>query len=59
MNWTTWLGIALLAWVAWVAWDLLAGSVWLHREYRRASEPVAYWLLMAIWTLVALSCFYW
>lgn len=56
MNWTVYLGVALLAWVA---WDLFAGSVWLHREYLRASEPITYWLLMLVWALVAVSCFYW
>ena len=56
MNWTTMLGIALLLWVA---WDLFAGSVWLHREFHRREEPVAYWLTLLLWLAVALSCFWW
>ncbi|CAM3748596.1 hypothetical protein [Parendozoicomonas haliclonae] len=56
MPWTNWLGIALLVWVA---WDLWAGSVWLHREFTRQYEPVAYWCLMLVWLGVAVSCFYW
>jgi len=56
MAWTTLLGIALLLWVG---WDLLNGSVWLHREFQRAEEPVAYWLTLLLWLAVALSCFWW
>ncbi|EAR62633.1 hypothetical protein MED92_05928 [Oceanospirillum sp. MED92] len=56
MAWTSILGIALLLWVA---YDLYAGSVWLHREFYRAQEPTAYWLLILLWTAVAVSCFYW
>ncbi|WP_165840153.1 hypothetical protein [Motiliproteus coralliicola] len=56
MPWTYYLGITLLLWVL---WDLFSGSVWLHREYRRTHEPFGYWLTMLLWTLVAVSCFYW
>ncbi|GGK72405.1 hypothetical protein [Amphritea balenae] len=50
------LGIALLLWVA---YDLFSGSVWLHREFKRAQEPGAYWGTMLLWLLVAISCFFW
>ncbi|WP_169565732.1 hypothetical protein [Neptunomonas japonica] len=56
MAWTSILGIALLLWVA---WDLYAGSVWLHREYFRNQDPWSYWILILVWILVAVSCFYW
>lgn len=56
MAWTTILGIALLIWVA---YDLYGGSVWLHREFFRSEEPIAYWSLILLWLAVAISCFYW
>ncbi len=56
MSWTYVLGIALLAWVA---YDLFAGATWLHRPFYRADEPLVYWSVLLLWTLVAVSCFYW
>ena len=56
MSITTVIGIALLAWVA---CDLFTGRVWLHRAYDRATEPGAYWGVMALWLVVGLSFFYW
>ena len=43
----------------WLAFDLYSGTVWLHREYSRQEEPAAYWGLVMLWLLVALSCFVW
>ena len=56
MHWTTFLGFLLLGWVI---LDLFTGTVWLHRAFRRSEEPVGYWLIMGLWLLGALSCFYW
>jgi hypothetical protein len=56
MPWTYIIGAALLAWVA---WDLATGRVWLHRAFDRAREPGAYWAVMALWLVLALSFFYW
>ncbi|WP_172806818.1 hypothetical protein [Endozoicomonas arenosclerae] len=56
MAWTAILGIVLLLWAA---WDLYAGSVWLHREFRRDEEPGAYWSTLSLWVIVGISCFYW
>ncbi|WP_261842962.1 hypothetical protein [Aliamphritea ceti] len=43
----------------WVVWDLFNGSVWLHREFHRAQEPLAYWTTLLLWLAVAISCFFW
>lgn len=56
MSWPFYLGIFLMLWVV---FDLFSGSVWLHRKYQRALEPIRYWLTILLWLLVALSCFYW
>ncbi|MGB1238688.1 MAG: hypothetical protein ACPG4U_10790 [Pseudomonadales bacterium] len=56
MSWTSILGIFLLCWVL---WDLFNGSVWLHRQFERATEPMAYWSTLALWLGVAISCFFW
>lgn len=56
MSWLAFLGIILLIWVA---FDLLTGTVWLHREFTRQQQPVAYWSTLSLWTIVAVSCFYW
>ncbi|MET1412717.1 hypothetical protein ABVF61_10645 [Roseibium sp. HPY-6] len=53
---TTILGIMLLVWVA---YDLYAGEVWLHRSFKRKTEPVGYWLTISGWFLVALSSLFW
>lgn len=50
------IGILLLLWVL---WDLFSGSVWLHREFKRAEEPFAYWSTLLLWLAVAVSCFFW
>lgn len=56
MHWTTILGILLLIWVI---YDLMTGTVWLHRAYRRTEELAGYWAGMGLWFVVAVSCFYW
>ncbi len=56
MTITAIIGILLLLWVI---WDLFSGSVWLHREFYRAQEPVAYWSTLLLWLTVAASCFFW
>ena len=56
MSTTFIIGIVLLLWVA---WDLFTGKVWLHREFTRTDEPMAYWGTLSMWLLVALSCFFW
>ncbi|WP_386032955.1 hypothetical protein [Thalassotalea euphylliae] len=52
--WSYWLGAALLIW--WAV-DLISGEVYLWQPYRRSEQAGVYWLTMAIWGLVALSCF--
>ncbi|MCV0424893.1 MAG: hypothetical protein K5905_05450 [Roseibium sp.] len=56
MQWMTILGILLLIWVI---YDLMTGKVWLHRAFRRTEEPKGYWVVMTLWFVVAVSCFYW
>ncbi|HBR99322.1 MAG TPA: hypothetical protein DD979_18385 [Gammaproteobacteria bacterium] len=45
-----WVGVAL---VVWLAWDLYQGSTWIHRAVFRRQEPVLYWVLMAVWAMIA------
>ncbi|MFB9888030.1 hypothetical protein [Balneatrix alpica] len=52
MMWTL-IGVSLLLWLG---WDLYSGEVWLHRAFLREQEPLGYWLGMALWLGVALSC---
>lgn len=54
VSWVIWLGIAL---VIWLAYDLINGSVYLHREIDRNSEPSLYWFSIVLWGAVAASCF--
>ncbi|TDF42171.1 hypothetical protein EYS14_04895 [Alteromonadaceae bacterium M269] len=59
LPWSYWLGIAL---VVWLIYDLISGSSYLWRAYRRSEEPTKYWLTLLLWSLVAVSCFvfpYW
>lgn len=48
-------GVSLLAWVA---WDLYAGYTFLFDTIYRDEQPAFYWTMIAVWSLVALSCFY-
>jgi len=54
LSWSVWLGIALLIWLA---YDLMNGAVYLHRHIERESEPMMYWGTIALWGVVAASCF--
>ncbi len=44
--------------ILWVLADLISGKVYLHRAFLRNQEPLGYWLIVTVWLLVALSCFY-
>lgn len=48
-------GVALLAWVA---WDLYAGYTLLYDIIYRDSDPVMYWVAVAIWAGLGVSCFF-
>ena len=48
-------GIALLAWDI---YEIYTGSTWIHRKVTRAKEPALYWVLIAIWTVLALWALY-
>ena len=48
-------GIALLAWDI---YEIYIGSTWIHRKVTRAKEPALYWVLIAIWTVLALWALY-
>lgn len=48
-------GVLLLLWVA---YDLFIGWTYLHRTVIRKKEPLMYWLTLALWTGLALSCFW-
>jgi len=54
LSFNTIVGIALLIWLA---IDLVTGKVYLHRPYKRASEPVGYWLTILVWLVIATTCF--
>jgi len=47
------IGIALLIWVI---YDLLKAEVWGFRQIRRYEEPLRYWLWLALYFILALSC---
>lgn len=49
------LGCGLLLWLT---RDLVAGDVYIHRQFTRAYEPLGYWLGIILWLVVAVSCFY-
>lgn len=42
----------------WVLADLLSGKVYFHRAFFRQEQPIHYWVILSLWLLVALSCFY-
>jgi len=52
--WSYWLGIALFLWLF---VDLIRGEVYLWQAYQRATEPGMYWFCIALWAIVAISCF--
>ena len=51
-----WVGVGL---VVWVAYDLFAGYGYSYRLVHRAEEPVHYWLMIALWSLVAGVTLWW
>ena len=55
MSIVTWLGGFLMLWVL---ADLLSGKVYFHRAFFRQEQPIHYWVILSLWLLVALSCFY-
>ncbi|MGH0001891.1 hypothetical protein ACQU0X_17625 [Pseudovibrio ascidiaceicola] len=48
-------GVVLLAWVA---WDLYAGYTLLYDVIYRTADPLMYWIGIALWTALGLSCFF-
>ena len=52
--WTL-VGIALLTWVG---WDLYHGYTLATDFIYRAEEPVKYWIVLGVWFLLAISCFF-
>lgn len=51
----TYVGIALFAWVG---WDLYAGYTMTWEMVYRHEDPVTYWIALAVWTGLAVSCFF-
>ena len=48
-------GIALLIWDI---YEIFTGSTYLHRKVTRAAEPLFYWILVAVWGILALWAIY-
>ncbi|KZK79681.1 hypothetical protein PsAD13_05027 [Pseudovibrio sp. Ad13] len=48
-------GVVLLSWVA---WDLYAGYTLLYDVIYRTEDPLMYWIGIALWTALGLSCFF-
>lgn len=42
----------------WVIYDLVKGEVWGFYKVYRKGEPLKYWLLVALWFVVAIYCLY-
>lgn len=55
MNVWLYAGIALLIWDA---YEIITGTTWIHRKVSRAKEPKLYWIMIAIWTILALWAIY-
>ncbi|MGH1378946.1 MAG: hypothetical protein ACRBB3_09010 [Alphaproteobacteria bacterium] len=51
----TYVGVALLGWVG---YDLYAGYTLLWDIIYRETDPVSYWIVLAIWFALAVSCFF-
>lgn len=51
--WTI-IGVLILLWVG---YDVYTGTVWVHRELSRASEPILYWFWITVYSFLGLSCF--
>ena len=54
---TVWkyIGAAL---IIWVIRDLYTGNTYTWELIERDAEPVKYWVVVVIWALIALSCFF-
>lgn len=39
--------------VLWVIYDLIAGYTYLHKKIERKYEPLQYWSVLAMWSLIA------
>lgn len=50
-----WIGLALLGWLG---WDLVSGHVYSYRSVYRSEEPLYYWAMIALWSVVAAGCFW-
>jgi len=55
MNIWLYVGIALLIWDV---YEIITGSTWIHRKVTRVKEPALYWILIAIWGILALWAIY-
>lgn len=51
----TYVGIGLLAWVG---WDLYAGYTMAWEVIYRDENPTAYWITLAVWIGLGISCFF-
>ncbi len=51
----TYIGLALLAWVG---WDLYRGYTLIWDVIYRDTDPTTYWIVIAVWTSLAMSCFF-
>ncbi len=48
-------GVSLLAWVV---WGLYEGYTFLYDMIYKSADPVMYWIGLALWTALGLSCFF-
>jgi|GEM_PF-3625771 len=37
--------------------DMRKGQTWLHKPFRRSTNPLVFWLLITFYLMLALSCF--
>ena len=49
------IGVLLLGWVA---YDLYAGYTLIWDVVYRDEDPVTYWIALAVWFALAISCFF-
>ena len=55
MSFWFYLGIIL---ILWVIYDLVNGVTWIYRPIYRKYEPLKYWIVTAIWLIVAVYTTY-
>jgi hypothetical protein len=48
-------GSALLIWDI---YEIITGTTWIHRKVSCADEPQLYWILIAVWTILAFWAIY-